>query len=138
MLIPLDYTTRATIAFNTRKLDELAALLAPDFDDQDPMGAMTGRDATLAREQTIFDAFPDVFVDMKPFAATGDRLAMTAVLQGTFKGPFVMGGHTIQPNGSPFSFRFAALFQFDGNYAVREEVFYDRAELMQALGQGWE
>lgn len=138
MQIPLDYTTKATLAFNTRKLDQLAALLAPEFHYQDPMGAMTGRDATLAREQAIFDAFPDVRVDMEPFAATQDRLAMTALLTGTFTGTFIMGGHAIKPNGRPFSFRFAAFFQFDGKYAVREEVFYDRAELMQALGQGWE
>lgn len=138
MRIPLDYTTKATLAFNTRKLDQLAALLAPEFHYRDPMGKMTGRDATLAREQAIFDAFPDVSVEMEPFAVTQDRLAMTALLTGTFTGPFVMGGHTIQPNGRPFSFRFAAFFQFDGGYAVREEVFYDRADLMQALGQGWE
>lgn len=138
MRIPLDYTTKATLAFNTRKLDQLAALLAPEFHYRDPMGAMTGRDVTLVREQAIFDAFPDVSVEMEPFAVTQDRLAMTALLTGTFTGPFVMGGHTIQPNGRPFSFRFAAFFQFDGGYAVREEVFYDRADLMQALGQGWE
>lgn len=138
MRIPLDYTTKATLAFNTRKLDQLAALLAPEFHYRDPMGEMTGRDATLAREQAIFDAFPDVSVEMEPFAVTQDRLAMTALLTGTFTGAFIMGGHTIQPNGRPFSFRFAAFFQFDGGYAVREEVFYDRAELMQALGQGWE
>jgi steroid delta-isomerase-like uncharacterized protein len=138
MQIPLDYAAKATEAFNTRKLDQLALLLAPEFHYQDPMGAMTGREATLAREQAIFEAFPDVRVEMEPFAATEDRLAMSATLTGTFTGPFVMGGHKIEPNGKPFSFRFAAFFQFDGGYAVREQVFYDRAELMQALGQGWE
>lgn len=138
MQIPLDYTAKATQAFNTRQLDQLALLLAPEFHYRDPMGAMTGREATIAREQAIFDAFPDVQVVMEPFAATPDRLAMTALLTGTFRGPFVMGGHTIEPNGRPFQFRFAAFFQFDGGYAVREEVFYDRAELMQALGPGWE
>lgn len=138
MKIPLDYTSKATLAFNTRRLDQLGALLAPEFHYQDPMGSMTGRDATLAREQAIFDAFPDVSVEMEPFAATEDRLAMTALLTGTFAGPFIMGGHTIQPNDRAFQFRFAAFFQFDGGYAVREEVFYDRAALMQALGQSWD
>ena len=138
MQIPLDYVTKATLAFNTRKLDQLATLLGPEFHYRDPMGEMMGRDATLAREQAIFDAFPDVLVEMEPFAATQDRLAMTALLKGTFTGAFIMGGHAIEPNGRPFAFRFAAFFQFDGGYAVREEVFYDRAALMQALGQGWE
>lgn len=138
MLVPLDHATKATLAFNSRQLDKLAVLLAPEFHYQDPMGSMSGRDATLAREQAIFDAFPDVQVAMEPFNATTDRLAMTAVLTGTFTGPFIMGGHRIDPNGKSFRFRFAAFFLFDGQYAVREEVFYDRAELMQSLGQGWE
>lgn len=138
MRIPLNYTETATRAFNDRKLDDLVELLSLDFRYKDPMGDMTGREATRAREQAIFDAFPDVRVEMEPFAVAADRLAMTALLTGTFTGPFAMGGHTIEPNGAAFRFRFAAFFRFDGNFAVSEEVFYDRAELMRALGQNWE
>jgi steroid delta-isomerase-like uncharacterized protein len=138
MSTAINYVEKATAAFNTRDLDELLTLLSEDIHYKDPMGEMVGREATRGREQALYDAFPDIRVTMTPFVCTDTKLALTALLEGTFRNAFNMGGHVIAPNGKPFSFKFAAFFTFEGGYVVREEAFYDRAELMQKLGQDWE
>lgn len=135
MQIPFSFTGRATEAFNTRDLDALLALMSEDFHFVDPMTETRGREETRIREQALFDAFPDVKVQMSPVVWNNRHLAMTAEFAGTFTGPFAMGGHMIQPSGKPFRFRFAGLFTFNEEHATHEEVFYDRIALMQALGQ---
>jgi steroid delta-isomerase-like uncharacterized protein len=135
MHIPFNFAERATAAFNTRDLDGLLALMSEDFHFVDPMTETRGHEGTRAREQALFDAFPDVTVEMSPVAWNDRHMAMTAMFTGTFTGPLAIGDRVIPPNGKPFRFRFAGFFTFNDTHATHEEVFYDRVTLMQTLGQ---
>jgi len=135
MLLPKEFPSRAEAAFNNRDLDALIALFAEEFVYRDPNGEARGREATRLREENLFRAFPDIKVEMTPFAWTQTTLAMTATMSGTFKGEFVVGDRVLIPTGKRFSFRFAAHFRFEGGYASSEEVFFDRPTLMRTLEQ---
>jgi len=128
------YPDLASRAFNARDLDALLALLSPDFLYVDPNGQARGHAETRAREQAIFDAFPDIRVVMKPLAWGDDALAMEAVLTGTHSGPFAYGGQIAPPSGRRIETRIAAHFTFSNGLAVREDAYYDRLTLLTQLG----
>lgn len=135
MLTPKEFVSKAEHAFNNRELDKLLALFSEEFVYRDPNGPSPGKEATRAREEALFSAFPDIRVKMTPFAWTDTTLAMTAVMTGTFEKPFAVGGQELSPTGQHFSFEFAAHFRLREGLAVSEDVFYDRMTLLHALGQ---
>ena len=135
MLKPHDFAPKAEHAFNSRNMEMLLSLFSETFVYRDPNGESRGKEATRAREEALFSAFPDIQVEMTPVAWTDTALAMTAVMTGTFENAFSVGESVLPPNGQRFSFGFAAHIQIRDGLAVSEDVFYDRLNLLQALGQ---
>lgn len=127
---PNDYAEHAASAFNRRDLQAMIALVCEDFIYIDGMGTQTGRDCMRKREAALFEAFPDAQVTLSPFAVCDDRLALTAILTGTFAAPLVLPDRVIAPHGRHITVRYAAHFTFRDGLAIREEAFFDSAVLM--------
>jgi ketosteroid isomerase-like protein len=133
---PNDYAERAASAFNRRDVEAMLALVCEDFIYIDSMGIQTGREAMRKRENALFEALPDAQVIFSPFAVGNDRLALTAVLTGTFAAPLVLPGRVIPPLGRPITVHYAAHFTFRDGLVIREEAFFDSAVLMPLAEQG--
>ena len=133
---PNDYAQRASSAFNCRDVEAMLALVSEDFIYLDGMGIQTGRESMGKRETALFYAFPDAQVTFTPFMVADDRLALTALLTGTFAAPLVLPDRVIAPHGHHITVRYAAHFTFRNGLAIREEVFFDSAVLMPSAEQG--
>lgn len=94
---PKDYAERAAQAFNRRDVETMLALVHEDFIYLDSMGIQIGRQSMRIRETALFDALPDAQVTLTPFMVADDRLALTALLSGTFSAPLVLPGRVIAP-----------------------------------------
>ncbi|SDY27303.1 ester cyclase [Pseudomonas sp. NFIX28] len=129
-ICPNDYAQRAANAFNRRDIEALLALVSEDFTYLDSMGIQVGREAMRQRETALFEAFPDGHLILSPFAVGTDRLALTAMLSGTFAAPLVLPDRVLAPHGRFIAVHYAAHFTFKGGLAIHEEVFFDSAILM--------
>jgi ketosteroid isomerase-like protein len=133
---PNDYAQRAAAAFNRRDVETMLALVHEDFIYLDSMGIQVGRQSMRKRETAIFDALPDAQVTLTPFMVADDRLALTALLSGTFTAPLMLPGRVIAPHGRPITLHYAAHFTFKDGLVIREEAFFDSAVLMSLAQQG--
>jgi ketosteroid isomerase-like protein len=133
---PNDYAERASRAFNRRDVEAMLALVCEDFIYFDGMGIQTGRESMRKRETALFEAFPDAQVTFTPFMVADDRLALTALMTGTFAAPLVLPGRVIAPHGRNITVHYAAHFTFRNGLAIREEAFFDSAVLMPLAEQG--
>ncbi|WP_339547661.1 ester cyclase [Pseudomonas sp. RA_35y_Pfl2_P32] len=133
---PNDYADLAARAFNRRDVEAMLALVGEDFLYLDSRGIQIGRESMRKRETALFYALPDARVTLTPFMVTDDHLALTALLTGTFAAPLVLSGRVIPPHGQPITVHYAAHFTFENGLAVREEVFFDSAQLMPLAVQG--
>ncbi len=97
---PNNYAQHAANAFNRRDVEAMLALVSEDFTYLDGTGIQVGREAMRQREIALFEAFPDAHVILSPFAVGVDRLALTAMLSGTFAAPLVLPGRVIPPMGA--------------------------------------
>ena len=89
-----------------------------------------------AREMALFSALPDAQVALTPFMVSDDRLAMTAVLTGTFPAPLLLPAGVIVPaHGRRICVHYAAHFTFRNGLAIREAVFFDSAMLKPSAEQ---
>ncbi|BAO60182.1 ester cyclase [Pseudomonas protegens] len=132
---PHDYAERAARAFNHRDLESLLALVCEDFIYLDGMGMQSGRESMRKRETALFEAFPDAHMAFTPFIVADDRLALTALLTGTFTAPLVLPGKVIPAHGRPIAVHYSAHFTFRNGLACREEVFFDSSALMLPVEQ---
>lgn len=85
----------------------------------------------------MFKTFPDNRVENRPykvFFADGDWTCSVARFHGTFKGPMVMGGKTIPPNGKRFEVDFCTVAKWHEGQIVEENLFYDVVGMMSQLG----
>ncbi|GJB79680.1 MAG: nuclear transport factor 2 family protein [Pseudomonas asiatica] len=136
MTSPKDYAQRAANAFNQRDVQGLLALVDEDFVYLDGMTTQSGHEAMRAREMALFSALPDAQVALTPFMVSDDRLAMTAVLTGTFTTPLLLPAGVIVPaHGRRICVHYAAHFTFRNGLAIREVVFFDSAMLKPSAEQ---
>ncbi|MDF9893532.1 UNVERIFIED_ORG: ketosteroid isomerase-like protein [Pseudomonas vranovensis] len=133
---PTEYADRAANAFNRRDVEAMLALVHEDFVYLDAMGIQKGRESMRRREIALIDAFADAHVILTPFVVTEDRLALTAILTGTFSAPLVLPDRVIPAHGRAICVHYAAHFTFKDRLAIREEVFFDTAVLMPFAQQG--
>ncbi|CAI8948328.1 nuclear transport factor 2 family protein [Pseudomonas sp. MG-9] len=127
---PNDFAERAASAFNRHDVEAMLALFCEDFIYLDSMGIQTGREAMRKRENALLEALPDAHVIFSPFAASHDRLALTAFLTGTFAAPLVLPDRVIPPHGRHITAYYAAHFTFKDGLVIREEAFFDSAVLL--------
>ena len=129
-----DYPRIAEDAFNRRDLDALAALWHPDFHYRAPGQETATRVEARAREQALWEAFPDMTADLSRHLVVGDRLVIEGVLAGTHRGTLRLGDTTLAPTGRPVRVQFVAVFAFSLEGARDERVYYDRLDLLEQLG----
>lgn len=120
-------------AFNRR--DESAEPWAPDARMAAPGGAEPqGRDAVLDFLRVFHRAFSDGRLELITRLEDGDRAAVEGVFDGTHDGPLASPGGDVPPTGRSIRFRWAALYEVDGDRLASEHLFFDQADFLAQLG----
>ena len=94
-----------------------------------------GVDEEVAYSQGLFEAFPDLHVDIKQTIAQGDFVVAELTFAGTHEGPLTMpGGPTVPPTGKKVVVPVSNTFKFADGKVARNSLYYDQMTMMAQLG----
>lgn len=118
-------------AYNNHNADDAASLYDLNASNvQMPYGKpVQGREAMRATFVKVFQAFPDIHVQVENIVEDGQWVAVEWMFSGTMKGEFA--GHP--PSNSRFTMRGCELFQVtDGKIRV-QRGYWDKATMFSQL-----
>lgn len=120
-----------TIA-NKRDLSILDEFVAENSIDHNPFlpGQSQGVEGTKQAYSNVFQAFPDLQVNVEDQIAEGDKVVSRLKMSGTHKGEF-MG---IPPTGKKGTATLIDIVRISGGKVVERWGIMDQAELMKQLG----
>ena len=83
----------------------------------------------------MFDAFPDMHVDVKQTMAQGDLAAIEFTFAGTHEGPMAMpSGPTVPATGKKVIAKGCNTFEFANGKIVRNSLYWDQLGMMARMG----
>jgi predicted ester cyclase len=129
---PKDVVLRHISAFNAR--DRHADPWSANAEMITPAGAMTGRDQVLAFLGVFQEAFPDGRLEVKQLLADGSAAVAEGTFGGTHTGTLHAPAGDIDATGRSVEFRWAALYQIEGEQLASEHLFFDQLDFLGQLG----
>lgn len=116
-------------------LSSWEAALSDDFTFSYP-GLREGGDKQTAKafNQIFVDAVPDLFFDIQRTLTNEDTIVYQGVFSGTHTGPLALPTGTIPPTGRRASVPGVLISVVRDGKLVREETYWNLAELMAQLG----
>jgi steroid delta-isomerase-like uncharacterized protein len=121
-------------AENTHALDQLMATfgMVAAYDDEPWDEHHRGRDAVRAFYADLFQAVPDVEIDVLREHEAGDAVVVESLIRGTHHGAW----RGLPPTGQRIELPLCGVFTFsdDGSSLAGERIYYDRATLLRQLG----
>lgn len=120
-------------AHRAHDLDRLGTFLADDVTIKSAAGAdmppAQGKDEARHHWQTIYNAFPDMRLDLVDLTAEGDTLFAEITMAGTMEGP--MGPR--QPTGKSYQTTGAFRFDFSDGKIRSILSYWDTASMAKQL-----
>jgi steroid delta-isomerase-like uncharacterized protein len=90
-----------------------------------------GRHAIRDSVATIFQAFPDLYLEVRDLFSTDDRMCVQGTATGTHTGAFL----GLPPTGRRVEWDGCLVFRFASDGRVSEEIiYYDAATVLRQLG----
>jgi steroid delta-isomerase-like uncharacterized protein len=119
-------------AWNAHDADRLAALYAPDFEEDDVAQARTqhGPDAVRRLMRLYLRAFPDLRILSDSVIIQGDQIAFAWTLCGTHRGTLM----NIPPTGRGVRIRGVSLITVAEGRIHRATRIWDMAGMLRAFG----
>lgn len=93
----------------------------------------TGRDEVLGFLRVFQTAFPDGRLTVRTIFADGPHGAAEGVFDGSHDGPLASPAGEVAPTGRTVSFRWAAIYEVDGEVLRWEHLFFDQADFLAQL-----
>lgn len=105
----------ALTALERHDVEPYIAMMAPDFEVQDPTSPepLRGREVVRKVNEGFAEAMPDLASKILSTAVGPDVVAVELQVSGTFKGPLKFPQGTIPPTGRHFEFTYAAFYRFN-------------------------
>lgn len=122
-------------AFNAHDLEAVNRLAAPDIVVTAP-GDMVFKGPQQAKEfdQSWLTAFPDAHVEPTQIIAQGNHVVVQGVFTGTHSGTFKTPMGDIPATGHKVKGEYTEVFEIDRGLVKRQDVLFDRVQLMTQLG----
>jgi predicted ester cyclase len=117
-------------AWNERNPAAIDDYSTDDFVMHDPMGDHD-LDASKAMVQTVLDGTPDLEFTAEDVFASGDRIAIRYVLEGTNEAPSYL---TEEPTGNHWRSSGISIYRFEGDKIAEQWDAFDYYGTMQQLG----
>lgn len=129
---PKQVAMKWVTAYNNHHPDEAAALYDDNVTNvQMPYGKpVHGRAAMHATYVKIFQAFPDIHVQVENMVENDPWVAVEWQFSGTMKGEFA--GHP--PSNARFVMRGCEVFQVVGGKILTQRGYWDKATMFSQLG----
>lgn len=128
---PKQVAMKWVTAYNNHNPDDAAALYDENVTNvQMPYGkAVQGREAMRTTYVKIFQAFPDIHIQVENLVENGEWVAVEWQFSGTMQGDFA--GHP--PNHSHFTLRGCELFQVVDGRILAQRGYWDKATMFSQL-----
>ena len=132
---PLALARAPIDAIDSHDLDQVPDLYADDAPIEDPGGArFVGGEQLKPHLQRLIAAFPDIHHEVLHTIETDTGAAVQGRITGTHTGPLALPGNTIGPTGRTIDLRFAFHVQAQDGRITRDDLYLDRADMMDQLG----
>jgi predicted ester cyclase len=126
---------RGIKAYNAHDMEALARDAAPDIEATAPGDIkLKGPQAVKEFNQNFVTAFPDARVEAKNIFTAGNTVIVEGVFTGTHDGTLQTPMGDVQATGRKVRGEFIRIFEVDRGLVKRDNLIYDRAQLMTQLG----
>jgi len=126
---------KITAAFNSHDKAAMAALIADDCEAIGPGGMrVRGKQDVLAFNYGWVEAFPDARVDIQRVYIADNVACEEGVFSGTHKGTLRTPQGDIPATGKQLRGEYLGINEFRGDKLVRQNLLFDRMQLMEQLG----
>ena len=119
-------------ALNARDLDQYLSRIDDSYVGESEIapGPIRGRDGLRQTMQMMFQAFPDLRLEVEQILASGDHVVARLRATGTHKGNFA----GIAPTNKSVSWHGCNVVELRNGKAIRGRLYADHANLFQQLG----
>ncbi|HEY5639037.1 MAG TPA: ester cyclase [Dehalococcoidia bacterium] len=116
---------------NGRNLEAIDDLVTPNFVEHEALPGMAN-DASGVKQffTMVFEAFPDLRIEVHDLIVEGDKVAARCTMSGTHKGTFM----DIPATGKGMSVQVIDIIRFEGEKAAEHWGVTDQAAMMEQLG----
>ena len=98
--------------------------------ESETMGKVHGHQGLRQMLTTMFQAFPDLHIEVEDLIASGDHVVSRAVLTGTHKGSFA----GVPATNKKVSWHGCNVVEVKNGKAIRSRMYADNLSLMRQLG----
>jgi steroid delta-isomerase-like uncharacterized protein len=121
----------ALAAINAHDIDGYLKNIDDSFvGESETLGTIHGRDGARQMLTTMFQAFPDLHIEVEQIIVSGDHVVSRALLTGTHKGSFA----GVPATNKKVSWRSCNVVEVKNGKAVRSRIYADNVSLMRQLG----
>ena len=119
-------------ALNARDLDQYLSRIDDSYvgESETAPGPIRGRDGVRKNMEMIFNAFPDLRIEVEQIIASGDQVVTQVRATGTHKGTFA----GIAPTNKSIVMQGCSVVEIRNGKAIRGRMYADNANLFQQLG----
>jgi steroid delta-isomerase-like uncharacterized protein len=128
----LQFVEEAVAAFNAHDADRYVQQIDDDYVGERELspGPVRGRAEARQITETIFNAFPDIRLEVEQVIASGDFVVVRGRLTGTHKGSYA----GIAATDKSVSWGVCNVSERQNGKVIRSRVYADNASLLQQLG----
>ncbi|HEX2053764.1 MAG TPA: ester cyclase [Actinomycetota bacterium] len=129
-----DVMHRDIAAFNNRDVHEIMAVHCSDCEKAVPGALLRGRDQVVAWRSALWEAFPDVQLQVTRVVEQGSSVAIQGVARSTHKGTLRSAGGDIPPTGRNVELTWSDDYEIRGGRIVSTRLHYDQLAILEQLG----
>ncbi len=98
--------------------------------ESETLGTIHGHDGVRHMLTTMFEAFPDLHIEVEQLITSGDHVISRALLSGTHKGAFA----GVPATNKKVSWHSCNVVEVKKGKAIRSRVYADNVSLLRQLG----
>ena len=136
-MTPKETVTKYWLAWNGHNLDDLMALLAPEFISRSSLsqGRPVNKDM-IAKGFKMFDkSLPDLKEEIISIIAEGDRVVCEVIETATFTGAMELPSGIIEPTNRSYKLPVGAFFRVNEQGLITEQrTYWDTADWEKQIG----
>lgn len=136
-MTPKDTVNNYWRAWSEHNLDNLLALLAPEFVSRSSLsqGRAAGKDMIAKGFQMFNKSLPDLKEEVISIIAEDDRVACQVVETATFTGPMELPTGVIAPTNRSYKLPVASFFRINAQgLIVEQRTYWDTANWARQIG----
>jgi steroid delta-isomerase-like uncharacterized protein len=122
---------QAYAALNAHNIDEYLQLIDESYvGESETLGTVHGRAGARQVLTAMFEAFPDLRIEVEQIIATGNHVIGRSILSGTHKGSYA----GVPATNKKVSWHSCNVVELKNGKAIRSRIYSDNVSLLKQLG----